>query len=474
MAYTNIRKQTTLNKKFLDPHHYTLSLIEEGCRIGLIDGPTMNIIKSQLMSLLKDLIIKYTHGESTSVKVETAQSILLSVFYSIDALMFSFNNPEDAIGLLRSDNIAKIYKKSFDIVSLCLEETKSLFHTTKNNKLDFPVKAYHSTIDEALPDFFNNYDIMFKAQDTMASMDYPLLFDDMSIKGIYYIKQYLEKLEIETHFCRMFAKNDINHLLFNYGRAYGLDYREALINVFEIVLTNSIFSVLSDSNVYGLSISPVQHANLQKKFNSLAPSQCSSLINEGIENLLRHVQADQPQLRDYISNFKSVLMPRFLIALTHNNLANVIIIDGIKEAQLDITFNEGQRMNDDSFRRLISQLRECTEVADKNQLIKSNIHSLGDFIDVLEAECFYGNEYKALFNSLGDIELSILARIVFSEELRSDSTGFILSDCPEIPTDMEWKSEYAYFLSSLTKKRLSSINRHINSSLQANIASGHF
>lgn len=52
-------------------------------------------------------------------------------------------------------------------------------------KLDVPVDAYNLTIDESLPVFMNNYNIIFEAQNTMASIDYPLAIDNMQLQGVF-------------------------------------------------------------------------------------------------------------------------------------------------------------------------------------------------------------------------------------------------------------------------------------------------
>ncbi|MDD3365609.1 MAG: DUF6179 domain-containing protein, partial [Syntrophomonas sp.] len=375
MKNTAIEKQTALRKERLDPNRYTLELIEEGHRLGLINQPTMDSIQVQLMSLLGDSIIRYTKGESTSVKVETAQSLLLSILYSIDAYISSFPNPEDAIALLKSANIKEIYEKGLALVASCVANTQNLYQEIMDKKLDVPIQAYHSTLDEALPDFFKNYDALFHAQDTMASMDYPLLFDDMHIQGIFYIKQYLENLAIETQFCSLFPKEDVAKLLANYGQVYRIDTREALINVFEVLLTNSLFSILASNKAIELDISKLQYELLRKKFNGLDHGQCSSLIIEAFEALIRDLDIDHSKLRDYIRAFKNVLMPRFINALEHDSLANVIILDSNEKSPLDIIFDEGKTMDDDSFRSVVDQIMDCTKAIDKAAIINSKIHS---------------------------------------------------------------------------------------------------
>lgn len=48
-----------------------------------------------------------------------------------------------------------------------------------------PVDAYTLTIDESLPVFMNHYNVIFEAQNTMASIDYPLAIDNMELQGVF-------------------------------------------------------------------------------------------------------------------------------------------------------------------------------------------------------------------------------------------------------------------------------------------------
>jgi hypothetical protein len=471
MKNTDIEKPSHLRKDILDPNHYTLDLIEEARRAGLINQPALDSIQAQLMSLLGELIIRYTKGDSASLKIENAQGLLLSILYSIDVYISSIPNPEDAIALLKADNLKEIYEKGLALVASCVANTKNLYQEIMDKKLDLPIQAYHLTLDEALPDFINNYDELFHAQDITVSMDYPLLFDDMRIQGVFYIKQYLENLAIETQFCSLFPKQDVAKLLANYGQVYRIDTREALINVFEVLLTNSLFSTLAGNKAIELDISKLQYELLREKFKGLDNGQCSSLINEATEALIKDLGIDQANLRAYIRNFKKVIMPRFISALGHDCLENIIILDSKEESHLDIIFDEGNTMDDESFRIVIDQIMDCANAVDKTAIINSKIHSLGDFIDLLEADCLFEDEFQYLFDSLGDLELSILAKIVFIEELRIDS-AFSLRSVGEVIMEMQWHLEYARFLQHISIDRLESIDNYIRSSFQTLDSSG--
>lgn len=57
-----------------------------------------------------------------------------------------------------------------------------------------------------LSSFFKSYIVKFEAQDVPVSIDYPLALDDMDVKGIYYVKNYIESIDIENRFCNLFKK----------------------------------------------------------------------------------------------------------------------------------------------------------------------------------------------------------------------------------------------------------------------------
>ncbi len=466
MRNMDMERYSPVKKERLDPNHYTLSLLIEAERLDLMDQPTIDSIQKQLMVLLGELIIKYTKGESTSVKIETGQRIMLSILYCIDACTRSFNSPKDAINLLTLSSIKEIHQAGLEMVESCLRETEQSYKEIKNKKLDIPVEAYQTTIDQGLLDFFEKYDVFFSAHDTMASIDYPLLFDDMKKQGILYIKQYIRKLELETQFCRFFTLEKISKLLSNYGRVYGIDYREALINIFEIVLTNSIFSVMAGNKANELSITHLQMAHLQELFKDLDTTQCVSIIGETVEALIEKLEIDQTELKKYMRDFTAVLMPRFVCAVENNTLANVIIMDREENLQVDIIFNEGDRLDNDSFCSLVEEIMEHTDPVEKAEIISGGIQTLGDFIDVLEANCLFGEDFRAVYHTLGDLELSVLARIVYMEELRADSSSFSLLNAAEHDANRQWQVEYDRFVQSLSPDRLKSVEKYILSAVQ--------
>jgi len=120
-------------------------------------------------------------------------------------------------------------------------------------------------------------------------------------------------------------------------------------------------------------------------------------------------------------------------------------------------------MDDDSFRILVEQLIDCASPAAKAALISSTVHSIEDFIDVLEAECLFENEFKVLYETLGDLELSILVRIVFLDEMRTAGPIFSFQEVLGKAKEMEWQAALIQFLQRLSPLRLEAIQTLVNS-----------
>ncbi|RAL24106.1 DUF6179 domain-containing protein [Thermoflavimicrobium daqui] len=453
--------QGKIKKSYLSKYQYTISLINEGLRTRILDIQEVYDIQSQLILILKNLIRRYTQGESSSVSFETAEGILASMMYALDAYLLQLDDPEKAIFYLKSYHIQEIYDKGIEVVRQCFEETKELYREIRVHPLDVAVEAYNMTIEESLPIFLKKYNILFDAHNTMASIDYPLAIDDMRIQGVFYIKQYLERLKMEMEFCRLFKIQDLQETLINFGRICGFDYRIELFNIFELVLNNAIFSVLSGGDASDLKISVNQYNQLASLFTLLDESQIRFAIYTAKDRLQVDLNISNPNMINYMTQCTDELVQRVIHAAKYNSLNSVIITKKEdKPKSMMVLFKEADGMSDYHFRILVEAITECHQTEDKIQLIKSNIHSVQDFVDMLNSNCLFSEEYRVLFETLGEIELAILAKMVFYEELRNGPMDFSLIVTEKEP-DIEWQLHYVELIKGLSKDRIASIEEYI-------------
>ena len=458
-----LQAQGKIKQSRLSKNLYTISLLNEGLYAGILNSQEVHQIQSEFMSILKDLIKRYTQGKSSSVASDTAESILASILYATDANLRRFDHPEQAVDYLKTVDTRKIYGEGIDVIRQCFDETKRLYREVKSNKLDVAVEAYHATIDEALPVFLKKYGIIFDAHNTMASIDYPLAIDDMQMEGVFYIRQYMERLKMETHFCRLFSQHNLQELLVHFGKICGFDYRIELFNIFELTLNNAVFSVLSGGEADQVRIAPGQFAYLTQLFTHLNATQIRKLLHEATDQLQAGLTISDPRLIDYMHQCIHKLVQRVINASEHNSLQTVIIKEKEeKRTPRVVSLEKADRMTDSHFRLLIEKIMACEKTQEKVNLIQENVHSLADYVDVLNAHCLFGNEFKILFKTMGDIELAILAKKVFYEELRGNSVDFSSLVFQEKTPESEWEMHYMEFLQSLNQDRITVIEECIH------------
>lgn len=459
-----IAKYGEIKKSHLNQNQYTISLLHKALSVELINKQQFYGIQIEIMNLLKDLIARYTKEESSSVTTDTAEGILNSVLYAIDMYLIRFDSPEEAIADLKALSIKEIYEKAVVLVNQCFEETKKLFNKVYRERLDIKLDAYNATLKDAIPAFLNKYGIIFESHNTMASIDYPLAvnIDDRSIRGVLFIKKYLEHMDIEDQFCNYFSIEDIEKILSIFGRSIKMEYRIELINIFELVFNNSAFSTLAGKSSRKLAISKYDYQLISEQLTRLNSSMISLLINDTVKKMIAALNISNPDMLDYIDKYKDILIRRVINAVENDSLSSIIITEKEEEQSGSILlFKEGERMSDADFKSLVKKLTGLSKTADKINLIKTGIKSLHDFVDILNSDCLFGDEFEDLFNSMGDMELAILAKMVFYEELRGSLPDLALIISQKIVVEADWQEVFISFINNMDEARIKLIENYL-------------
>ncbi|WP_333860727.1 DUF6179 domain-containing protein [Clostridium sp.] len=419
-------------------------------------------MESGVLLIFKELIIRYTKGKSSSVKEDNAFNILNSIYYSINAYMQCYGKQERCSDLIYEEDVDFIYKKGVEIVKKYTEECRKIYKNIKENKLNIPLEVYNDTIDN-LEDFFNNYDEVFGAYDIPCSIDYPLTFDNMSLTGIFYIKQYIEKLKMETDFCDFFKQSSIRKILRDYGRKYRIDIIKSPINVFQVLLEQSIFVLLCGNNEITLEISPHDREMIKRSLFEKNGEELKSILKEIFKGIIVKFNIRDKKLIDYIKMYENPFIIRFLNTYNNGNLSNMIIIENEKSREDKIVFTKGSKMNDYEFTSIVEEVMECRYVKDKINIIALNLKSFEDYMDLLDSECLFGSEYIEVFSTLNDMSLAVLGKTVFYDDLNCNSLNLSYEELIKYRDNMEseWQNYFIEFLLSLPEKKIKNVENII-------------
>lgn len=192
-------------------------------------------LQLRMTDLLAEEVYRYNNGQSSSVRTETAQRLLESILYAVTAYLDTLPDPAAA---LKTRDMNELREKGIVLLRQMVEECRTLLRKVKATRVQTELIAYNHTIDECFGEpFFRAYDPRFAAQEGPGGLiDYPLYRDDWSVTGVLYVRNYLTQLLRENEFCARVPKNRIRALLLTHGLKHGLDYREMLQNIPELII----------------------------------------------------------------------------------------------------------------------------------------------------------------------------------------------------------------------------------------------
>lgn len=436
-----------------------------------IENKLMHDVQPEVLSILVSLINRYTAGLGSSVKENTAISILNSMYYVMNAYVISLGSSKSLLSVLKKEGADNVYKNGLTFLNSYFDETQKLYNEIAESKLNIPLITYNETINDALPQFFKTYNIEFNAQDTKCDIDYPLAFDNMNIEGVLYIRQYLEKLKMETEFCSQIDIKKINKFINSYENKFQIEIIHSPINLFGILFDQSFFSTLSGSENISLTISRADFSIISDKLLNKKHDEIICLIDDIVQKIIIKFKIKNKKLIDYIAMYKKQFAGRLIGSLEHNNILNMVVVDGDNLYSDKILFNDAERIEDMNFAHLIDIIEKCEDTNEKIKLVSSSIHSVRDYIDLLESDCLYGDEYTAFFNSLDDILLAVLGNTIFYQEFKYDDLNFSYSILKKYKknAEHEWETYYIDFLTNMNVKRKSSIENIIKNLVCSNM-----
>lgn len=432
----NLSKKSLIKIENLDEQYYFQSILQEAYKMKQITDSELENIQLQIIQLIAKRTERYTSGASSSVKIETAQNIMESIFYNISIYLKTFSDVDIAITILKETPLLELYKNGDMLIKKKIKCTKKLLDLVKKNIVHTNNYAYNETIKTGIDFFFPSYDIEFSSHETPCIIDYPLSIDKMNLTGIEYIYDYLKKLFLENQFCGKFSFENINCVLKNYYR----NYQELLINIFKCVLTNALGCTLLNKNIYELNIEPLERQYLQDKLENLSKIELNILLNDISIQMCKELNISNRVIQKYIIETVKNISIDIKNALKNHNLQSLFISFKEDYSQSIIQFDSKEKMDDELFRKIVDELAQCSYVPDKIAIIKK-IDSLADLIDIFEADCIFDDEFTQIFELLGDMELAVI-----SKELSENTKN-----------EKSWCSELRIFLNTIDLSRAENI-----------------
>ncbi len=455
----------------VNSEQYTVSLLSEALKYGLVTNEFYNLFQMQLLNLFEEQIGKYTAGSSSSVAMDKGKEIIQSILFITDMYLKAFGKPSSSLEILKSQNLKEIYNKGFINMLNMLSKPKKRLKELQKAMLPFQNESYVFTIKQEIPEYLKNYNILFNAHQSPVFM-YPLAVDTPAKAGIYGVNRYIVNLYMENKICSLFSQKDIINLLKAYNKMYNVDYSEMILNLFDIVMKNAIFAAACSSTPQNLVLIKEHGETIHKKLLGLDEQGISGFIDDAVERLIHVLKIEGIAEQEYINRYKKTLLPRLLYVYTElkgrdvrlqnqdfrrgtwdfDNYMDIILFydESLKENDC-IVLNKGKRLSNKAFSRLVENVDTADTSEEKAEIIKESIQSIYDFMDILGSACLSENDCRVLFKSMGDIEAAAICLRIFETEIKSGYFEF--SEINTSLLDEEWERLFSEYVKELPEAR---------------------
>ena len=311
-----------IKREKLDERNYFKILIEVAYEEQMITENDIVNIQMQILQLLDEKVYKYNGDYSSSIKKETLEEISNSNSYTIGIYLKTFKNPDDALKEIKEKGIKIAYQEGRKKIDKMLNIIRLMYIKVKQNKLNIENDTYNDTIRGGIQGFLKIYDPDFKAQDMKITADYPLYNNLIGkLDGVEFIKEYLSSIYLENLFCKKFSEEKIKYLL--YGYSY--DYKDLIINIFEIVLLEVIACKLVKRNIQNLAISTSELNAIYLILENKDKSEIENIINQVYKEICNELILDNKELQSYIKKNLSSIVEIITNAVKQQTLDKVFI-----------------------------------------------------------------------------------------------------------------------------------------------------
>ena len=266
-----------------------------------------------LVPIVAKLAEGYTSKESTSITYERAQQLMEAVLYSI-------REAEKAgqFSLIQKDELSteRMYAIGVKCVEDKTKEALDLYNGIMTHFSSYGNQCLYDTVVKGLPEFFKWYDCRYDPQNTILTLDYPILMDISEQTGIDKIYDFLFCIQLEQIFLNKFPSAYVMEILSKYDKQYKL----MIDNLCEIVLVNVICHMLAGKEISILDFEPEEYLKMQALIQTENLSDLREKLKNAVNVLIREYYENDEKLMEYLYKTVDNIAVRMKCAADYGNL----------------------------------------------------------------------------------------------------------------------------------------------------------
>lgn len=277
----------------------------------------MDYQMEELLPIVSELAQKYAGYESTSITYEKAQSLMEAVLFCLS----EYNNSAADSLVQRDISVKEQYNTGVKLLSEKVEDIRKIFNEISFQFEDFGVKCLYDTVQKGIPQFLKWYDIKFCPQNTILTLDYPLLIDCSSLTGADAVYKYIRAIQTEQKFL---GKFDRNYVMLVYKK-YNSEYSDITENICSIVLTNIVGHIAIKKPFHDIDFLYEEYLQLSKIFAGKSISDIENVVKDLIKKIVSQFYEDDMDMLEYLCHETNNIAVRIYTANQHEQLSKVFV-----------------------------------------------------------------------------------------------------------------------------------------------------
>ncbi|NSE81859.1 hypothetical protein G4363_11370 [Coprococcus comes] len=277
----------------------------------------MDYEMEELVPIVGKLAEKYTSHESTSITYEKAEQLMGAVLYCIHELWESSGN---APSLNKKLSAQRAYEMGAAYVRDKTGKALDLYNRILPEFCHYENKCLYDTFVKGIPEFFKWYDVQFEPQNTILTLDYPLLKDISEYTGIDKIFEFIKSIGLEQKFLKLFPAGYVINILSKDNR----NWQESMDNICEIVFIHVIGHIILGKSLTVIELEEDDYSYMQKIFKQATLEDIKKQLTTALEIFIKNYYENDRELLNYLSGAISGIVVRLKNAADNKVLGNII------------------------------------------------------------------------------------------------------------------------------------------------------
>lgn len=271
-----------------------------------------------LIPVVSDLAMEYTGFEHSSVSYERAQVLMEAVLYCIQEYECSGENAPASLGVSSKE----AYLCGREIVKDKFQILQNVYGKIMEEFEDFGVECMKDTVADGISEFIRRYDIKFAPQETLLTLDYPVLKNIGELRGVDAVLAYAEGIYLEQQFLKKFDVSYVLEIL----QCYDGEYEFLLENICGIVVLNVIGHLIAGKPLPEKGFGKNDYEKMEKVLLEKGDAQVRQFLGAVLKSMAELYSDKKVQLYDYFCHMIPDWAKRLQNNARHHSLEKIFLI----------------------------------------------------------------------------------------------------------------------------------------------------